>query len=120
MLVQAKVTAFHAETRTVTLDLQWENAWKNQTNFDGAYIFLKYRPAVGEAFRSMKLRGTGGGMTERNPLPEGFSLGESNVKLGAFLPDTRLGFFLFPDEVCRRQTVRVAGIQVPVEADCAE
>ncbi|RKJ81929.1 hypothetical protein D7X33_03085 [Butyricicoccus sp. 1XD8-22] len=120
MLVQAKATAFDAATRTVSLDLQWENAWKNEVNFDGAYVFLKYRPAAGEAFRSMKLRGAGGGMTERKPLPEGFSLGESSVKLGAFLPETQLGFFVFPEEACSRQTVRAAGIQVPVEAGCAE
>jgi len=120
MLAQAKVTSFDEHAKTAVIDLSWENAWKNEINFDGVYVFLKYRPAAEDGFRSMRLAGDGGRFSGATSVPEGFSLGESNVRVGAYAPETRLGFFVFPDEACSHQSVSVSGIRVPVTADKAE
>lgn len=73
--------------RTVArFDLSWEDSWRNTTNYDACWVFLKYSTDAGTTWRHAKLGGSG-----KNP--EGFS-GGGGVKLELVVPPDRLGAFL--------------------------
>lgn len=75
-----------AGTVTVRFDLSWENSWRDSTNFDAAWIFMKYSLDGGTTWRhaTMKSAGTN---------PAGFSPG-SGTEAELVVPSDRKGCFL--------------------------
>lgn len=75
-----------ARTRLIRFDLSWENSWRDNENYDAAWVFLKYSADGGATWRHATLKSSGAN-------PAGFSQG-SGTDLDIVVPADRKGAFL--------------------------
>jgi len=40
--IQVKHVSFNKDTHIVSFDLSWQNSWRNQKNYDAAWVFVKF------------------------------------------------------------------------------
>ncbi len=76
-----------ARTRLVQFDASWENSWRDDENYDAAWVFLKYSADGGVTWRHATLKTSG-------TNPAGFSQGASGTDLDIVVPSDRKGAFL--------------------------
>jgi formylglycine-generating enzyme required for sulfatase activity len=76
-----------ARTRLVQFDVRWENSWRDNENYDAAWVFLKYSVDGGATWRHGTLQTAG-------TNPAGFSAGASGSDLDLVVPSDRKGAFL--------------------------
>lgn len=118
MLVNVKEIDYqHNEDHyLVTFDMCWENAWKNEINCDGVYIFIKYKNKNKYGYHSAKMLSSSKGEFDyTDKAPAGFEITNSPITTGIYVPNTRLGSFLYPVEDCMERTMFLSGVKTPVE-----
>ena len=104
MLAHGKINAFNPQEKSVSLQINWRNSWRNEVNFDGVYIFLKYKPKSREGYETMKIVSVSPAPFQgKDAMPDGFDKLGENIKTGIYVPDTKIGFFVFPEEACYKQ-----------------
>jgi formylglycine-generating enzyme required for sulfatase activity len=82
------------KTAHICFTAGWDDAWKNEINCDGVYLFAKYRAADG-TWRHVDLKSpSGADFNYTNQAPTGFSAG-SQAGLGLWVPVAKKGMFLF-------------------------
>ncbi|MDR1755573.1 MAG: hypothetical protein LBR65_01245 [Culturomica sp.] len=79
---QPRITGVSGSVATIEYSVAWDNSWKNEYNYDGAYLFGKYRVEGMPAWYTIRPAATG-----HEAVTAGF---------GCF-PSTA-GLFLFPSE----------------------
>ncbi|MFH1227623.1 MAG: SUMF1/EgtB/PvdO family nonheme iron enzyme [Planctomycetota bacterium] len=78
----------------VRCTVSWDNAWKNETNSDGVWLFAKFQTPDG-IWKHVSLKAASGtGFDYADQTPAGFSKGE-NPEVGMWVPDEKKGAFLF-------------------------
>ena len=74
-----------ANTATVSFDISWSNSWRNQENYDAAWVFLKFQIGSGNwTHATLKTSGT---------TPTGFSTG-SGTGIEIVVPTDKKGAFV--------------------------
>lgn len=82
------------KTAKIQFNVSWDNAWKDDINCDGVWVFAKFLGADG-LWRHVNLKEASGADFDYNDhAPAGFSRG-SNADLGIWVPAERKGAFLF-------------------------
>ncbi len=82
------------KTATIQCSVFWDNAWKNDVNSDGVWIFAKFRAPDG-AWKHVHLKSASGSQYNyADCTPARFSKG-SDPDVGMLVPDEKTGFFLF-------------------------
>ena len=95
MLAHGKINAFNPQEKSVSLQINWRNSWRNEVNFDGVYIFLKYKPKSREGYETMKIVSVSPAPFQgKDAMPDGFDKLGENIKTGIYVPDTKIGFFV--------------------------
>lgn len=64
----------------VNFDLNWENSWRNSTNWDAAWVFVKYRVGSGDWFHA-----TLSTNAAQHTVPSGSTISPSSDGKGAFI-----------------------------------
>lgn len=84
-------------TVDVRFDLSWDDAWKNDINCDGAWVFAKFRVGDGNWHHVSLKSASVGDFDGTDQSPTGFSRGSANVisETGLWVPKSRKGFFVF-------------------------
>lgn len=75
-----------ADTATVQFDISWSNSWRNQENYDAAWVFLKFSTDAGTTWTHATLKTSG-------TTPSGFSTG-SGTSLEILVPSDKMGAFI--------------------------
>ncbi len=75
-----------ADTVTVQFDISWANSWRNQTNYDAAWVFIKYTTDGGTTWAHATLKTSG-------TNPSGFSIG-SGTAIDIVVPTDKKGAFI--------------------------
>ena len=99
-------------------DMSWQEAFCDETNCDGVYIFARYKrageygylPAPPTFFSS-------GDFDRTDKLPREFSLGVSSIKTGGYAPADKLGIFIFTAQSCRRAELCITDAEIEVSTD---
>ena len=95
MFVSVTVTASDIKVEFITLNkaqgevrflVSWDNGWKNDTNHDAAWVFVKFVAPNGQ-YRHGKLSQSGHRIAKANGGPKG----------ALVLPEDRVGAFIQPD-----------------------
>jgi formylglycine-generating enzyme required for sulfatase activity len=82
------------KTATISCTVSWDNAWKNDVNSDGVWVFAKFLAADG-VWKHVSLKSASGSQYNYTDCtPARFSKGE-NTDIGMLVPDEKKGFFLF-------------------------
>jgi formylglycine-generating enzyme required for sulfatase activity len=75
-------------------NVSWDNAWKNEINADGVWVFAKFQGKDG-LWKHVSLKASSGSEFDyADHSPAGFSKGE-NPEVGMWVPDEKRGAFLF-------------------------
>ena len=82
------------KTAKVQCSISWDNAWKNDTNSDGVWLFVKFQSPEGVWKHASLKAASGAGFDYADHSPSGFSRGE-NTDMGMWVPDEKKGAFLF-------------------------
>ena len=103
---------------TAQFDISWDNSWRNETNYDGTWIFFKiYNTASGFFFDAMLDYATGGdGTTRRDIDPERSSYGTNgNLQIEVPVDSGRDpdGFFIYRKSN-GSGTIQSSKVRVPV------
>ncbi|HNQ51033.1 MAG TPA: hypothetical protein PKL03_06315, partial [Candidatus Omnitrophota bacterium] len=78
----------------IQCDVSWDNAWKNDVNSDGVWVFAKFLSPEG-VWRHVTLKSASGSQyTYADCAPNRFSRGD-DPNAGMLVPDGKKGFFLF-------------------------
>jgi len=80
-----------ADTATVQFDISWSNSWRNQSNWDAAWVFMKFSTDAGVTWAHATLKTAG---TD----PSGFSNG-SGTSVTTVVPSDKLGGFVYRSAV---------------------
>jgi formylglycine-generating enzyme required for sulfatase activity len=89
------------EGRTkVQFDIAWDEAWKNDTNCDGARVFAKFRVGDGRWGHVTLKTPSSTGFNYEDQTPSEFSRGSGGTssETGMWVPDTQRGAFIFRTE----------------------
>ncbi len=78
-----------ANTITYTCDLSWDNSWKNTTNYDAVWIFLKYSTDSGKTWKHASMSASGTNPSGFN-VPYNFEVKVPSDEKGFFLQRTDL------------------------------
>lgn len=84
------------ETKTakIQFNVEWDNAWKNETNCDGVWVFAKYQTSDG-IWKHANLKGDSGkDFDYKDQTPDTFSKGD-NADLGMLVPQEKTGAFIY-------------------------
>ncbi len=73
-------------TAKVQFNISWDNSWRTTTNYDAAWVFIKYSTNAGASWNHAKLKTSG-------TNPAGFSQG-SGTALDIVVPADKTGAFL--------------------------
>lgn len=73
-------------TVKVQFDISWSNSWRNNTNYDAAWVFVKYSTDSGTTWNHATLKTSG-------TNPSGFT-GGSGTSLDVIVPTDKKGAFL--------------------------
>ncbi|MBI2438622.1 MAG: SUMF1/EgtB/PvdO family nonheme iron enzyme [Lentisphaerae bacterium] len=80
------VESTQPQTARVRFDISWDNSWRNEVNYDAAWVFVKYSADNGARWRHATMKTAG-----NNPL--GFSV-EAGTNLDIIVPADLKGAFL--------------------------
>ena len=75
-----------AKTCKIQFDLSWNNSWRNRSNYDAVWVFVKYSTDAGITWNHATLKTSG-------INPEGFSVG-SGTPLELKVPADKKGCFI--------------------------
>jgi len=92
----AMITEVNAERKTATIQctVSWDNAWKDDVNSDGVWVFTKFLNPDG-VWKHVTLKSASGSQyVYKDCTPPRFFKGE-NPDVGMLVPDEKKGFFLF-------------------------
>ncbi len=83
-----KLTSQNASAGTINVqfDLSWSNSWRDSTNYDAVWIFMKYSTNSGVTWRHAALSGSG-------TNPSGFSVGTGTF-VQILVPFDEMGCFI--------------------------
>ncbi|AXT20292.1 hypothetical protein D7030_04020 [Flavobacteriaceae bacterium AU392] len=85
--IQVKQISFDKKTQIVNFDLSWKNSWKNQKNYDAAWVFIKFIDSKGSSIH--------GKLAKDEHTIKG-------AQQGAFeLPSDRVGIFVHLSQIYR-------------------
>ena len=81
----------------VRFDLSWDDAWKNDINCDGVWVFAKFRVGDGEWRHASLQSASPRDFDGKDQSPVGFSRGQGQdpATTGVWIPESRRGFFAF-------------------------
>ncbi|MDD2717368.1 MAG: SUMF1/EgtB/PvdO family nonheme iron enzyme [Candidatus Wallbacteria bacterium] len=81
----------------INCDVSWDEAWKNEINCDGVWLFAKYR--IGEGlWKHVELKSKSSrDFDYKDQTPADFSTGKetSGAQTGIWVPETKKGMFIF-------------------------
>jgi len=81
----------------VQFDIAWNEAWKNDINCDGTWIFAKFRTGDG-LWKHVSLKSTSNGDFDyTDKAPAGFSkgFGDTSAEMGMWAPPHKKGVFIY-------------------------
>ncbi len=78
----------------IQFDIAWDDAWKNDINCDGIWVFAKFRIADGEWGHITLKTASKNDFNYKNQTPSKFSKG-SNKEIGIWIPEHKKGAFIF-------------------------
>ncbi len=85
--IEVNKLSYDKTNHTVSFDLSWENSWKNQKNYDAAWVFVKFIDAQGNYIHATLAK-------DKHSI--------QGVKKGEFeLPEDRVGVFVHLSETHR-------------------
>jgi len=76
-----------ADTATIQFDISWSNSFRNQDNWDAAWVFMKYSTDGGTTWNHATLKTSG-------TTPTGFSAG-SGTSIAISVPTDKYGGFVY-------------------------
>jgi formylglycine-generating enzyme required for sulfatase activity len=81
----------------IQLDISWEEAWKNDVNCDGVWVFVKFRVGDGLWKHAVLKEQSPGDFDYNDQTPPGFSKGVkgTSAEMGMWVPGTKMGAFIF-------------------------
>lgn len=93
---KALVSEVNIERKAAVIqcDVSWDNAWKNDVNSDGVWVFAKFLSPEGTWRRVTLKSASGSQYTYADCAPNRFSRGD-DPNAGMLVPDEKKGFFLF-------------------------
>lgn len=78
----------------IQFNISWDNAWKNEVNCDGVWVFTKYQLPTGN-WKHVTLKSASAAPFDyANHAPQFFSAGD-NAELGVWVPQEKTGMFIF-------------------------
>lgn len=89
----------------LNLDVSWNGSWKNEINYDGLYVFIKYQSDKKQGYHSAK-------------ITDDIIIDKSDNAVDNFIGDNKLGFFLYPANVQNKTDMVVENITVKVLMEC--
>lgn len=100
----------------ITFDLNWQDAFCNDINCDGVYVFARYKkPNVYEFLPAPLTEISDGEFDRTDKLPPTFDIGRNSVRLGGYARE--LGIFFFPIEKCSKTAVSAENMIIEVQTD---
>ncbi|MFH0753802.1 MAG: SUMF1/EgtB/PvdO family nonheme iron enzyme [Candidatus Omnitrophota bacterium] len=78
----------------VQFNAAWDNAWKNDVNSDGVWVFAKFQTADGTWKHANMKRSSGAAFDYADHTPEMFSKGDG-ADMGMWVPEEMRGAYLF-------------------------
>ena len=90
------ISEVNTETKVAKLQFSivWDNAWKNEINCDGVWVFAKYKNEAGLWKHTTLKSSSEGDFNYTDKSPKYFSKGSSE-DLGMWVPATKKGAFVF-------------------------
>jgi formylglycine-generating enzyme required for sulfatase activity len=82
------------KTAKIQFNVSWDNAWKNDTNCDGVWVFVKYRLSGGQWKHASLKAVSPAAFDYADHTPEMFSKGDF-VDAGLWVPEEKKGAFIF-------------------------
>jgi formylglycine-generating enzyme required for sulfatase activity len=120
MFAKALLNNFKKEQNNwlLSFKLFWKNSWRNDTNFDGTYVFIKYKTKGSKEYYSATFSKTSEGEFDcGDKLPDNCKIGDSSISVGAYIPATALGMFVFPLVPCNKEEILIDDIQVTLHME---
>jgi formylglycine-generating enzyme required for sulfatase activity len=82
------------DTAVIQFNVSWDNSWKNDTNCDAVWLFVKFLAPDG-TWKHVDLKtASGAAFNGTDMTPDRFSKGDSE-DVGLFVPEEKKGAFLF-------------------------
>ena len=82
-----------ADTAVIQFDIAWDYAWRNDTNYDAVWVFIKYKTSASGDWQHATLKTSG-------INPSGFSTGtdagDDNINIEILVPTDKKGCFIQP------------------------
>lgn len=90
------VSELNAEKKSakVQCSVSWDNAWKNDINCDGVWLFVKFLSPQGKWKHATLKSSSAGDFDYFDKTPAQFSRGD-NADMGMWVPEGKKGVFLF-------------------------
>ncbi|MCE5199321.1 MAG: SUMF1/EgtB/PvdO family nonheme iron enzyme [Armatimonadota bacterium] len=87
-------TSTASGTVPISFDITWEEAWRNETNCDGIWVFAKFKTGDGIWQHATIAEASGCEFNYCDHTPSGCSCGIANAPLAMWVPETRKGAFI--------------------------
>ena len=105
-----------AGTAELSVALSWNGSWKNEINLDGVYLFAKYRAKGETGYHSARLtESSEGEFDTADKAPSCVSVGSTSAPAGVYVPETRIGMFVYPLEKQEKAEMKLGDIRIAVE-----
>jgi len=90
------ISEINTETKSakVQCTVSWDNAWKNEVNSDGVWLFAKFQTAGGIWKHASLKAASKTGFDYADQTPAGFSKSD-NPEIGMWVPKEKKGAFIF-------------------------
>lgn len=115
----ADIRALEKNSDSISFSLSWKGSWKNDINCDGVYVFAKYK-GEDDKFHTMKIREASEGAFDYSDKKiSGTLISGSNIPVGMYVPEERMGVFIFPLESIDKKDIEIEKVTIPAE-DCGK
>ena len=102
----------------VSLSAKWSGSWKNNINCDGIYIFLKYKNKGEYGYHSAAFESESGKDFDYSDLtPDCIKIDGASSPVGAYVPDEKLGVFIYPLKETEKTDISIPDITVNLKMD---
>jgi formylglycine-generating enzyme required for sulfatase activity len=81
-------------TAPISFNITWDEAWSNDTNCDGVWVFAKYKAGDGIWRHATIAEASGCEFDYCDHTPSSCSCGKADAPIGMWVPDTRRGAFI--------------------------
>lgn len=88
----------------IDFTIEWKGSWKNDVNYDGVYVFIKYQYDETKAYKTVKL------------IKRAVIAG-ANHEVDSFVGDNQVGMFIYPMAAQEKTDMLIDTVSVEVEME---